>query len=303
MTPGYPHHPGLHPAQSSMSRGTPGGASIATTPGSTSSAFDDDKGRGSYKCGRCGVPKKGHICPYQPKVKRMSDEPAPDMKCVSTQVEMDEFMTLRRLNIEIQGFPESYAAEPSDNCGTEIHSPHHHHVMTPSSYPTSSAAAAAAAAAPGSAISKPGMAPLSSGPQYPPTAMSTQGPPTSLPSLSSMPSQQPEQVHSSADGSTLNADVKNEESTATEEITTTTSIEKEVTIEDSTINVEENEELENDELNFSKNAEDENADNHAEIKIESAQESDDDDDLNKKRSSEENSGSGDDESPSKKQKV
>lgn len=51
---------------------------------------EDEKGRGSYKCGRCGVPKKGHVCPYQPKVKRRPDEPVPEMKCVSTQVEMDE---------------------------------------------------------------------------------------------------------------------------------------------------------------------------------------------------------------------
>lgn len=85
--------------------------------------FDDDKGRGSYKCGRCGVPKKGHVCPYQPKVKRRPEDPAPEMKCVSTQVEMDEFMTLRRLNLEIQGFPESYAAEPMDMVGAEVN-PH-----------------------------------------------------------------------------------------------------------------------------------------------------------------------------------
>lgn len=31
-------------------------------------------------------------------------------------------MTLRRLNIEIQGFPESYAAEPIDMVGAEVHS-------------------------------------------------------------------------------------------------------------------------------------------------------------------------------------
>lgn len=74
---------------------------------------DKDKGRGSYKCGRCGVPKKGHICPYQPKVKRRSGEPAPEMKSAAIQVEMDEFMTLRRLNIRIQGFPESYATDPT----------------------------------------------------------------------------------------------------------------------------------------------------------------------------------------------
>jgi len=30
---------------------------------------DDDKERGSYNCSRCGVPKKGHVCPYRPKTK------------------------------------------------------------------------------------------------------------------------------------------------------------------------------------------------------------------------------------------
>ena len=34
------------------------------------------------------------------------------MRSAAIQVEMDEFMTLRRLNLKIQGFPESYAAEP-----------------------------------------------------------------------------------------------------------------------------------------------------------------------------------------------
>lgn len=71
-----------------------------------------DKGRGSYKCGRCGVPKKGHVCPYQPKLTRRPGEPLPEMRCAAIQVEMDEFMTLRRLNLKIQGFPESYASEP-----------------------------------------------------------------------------------------------------------------------------------------------------------------------------------------------
>lgn len=79
----------------------------------------DEKGRGSYRCGKCGVPKKGHICPYQPKFKRRPDEPAPETKNASTQVEMDEFLVLRRLNLEIQGFPESYIAEPKDNVGAE----------------------------------------------------------------------------------------------------------------------------------------------------------------------------------------
>lgn len=75
----------------------------------------DDKGRGSYRCGRCGVPKKGHVCPYQPKLKRRPEEgPPPDMKSMSTQVEMDEHMILRRLNMEIQGYPESYMSDIND---------------------------------------------------------------------------------------------------------------------------------------------------------------------------------------------
>lgn len=60
--------------------------------------MDDDKGRGSYKCGRCGVPKKGHICPYQPKVKRRPGDPMPEMKCISTQVEMDEVCVFRLIS-------------------------------------------------------------------------------------------------------------------------------------------------------------------------------------------------------------
>jgi hypothetical protein len=39
---------------------------------------------------QCGVPKKGHICPYQPKLKRRSDEPPPELRNAAVQVEMDE---------------------------------------------------------------------------------------------------------------------------------------------------------------------------------------------------------------------
>lgn len=52
------------------------------------------------------------MCPYQPKLKRRPDQPPPQTRHAAVQVEMDEFMTLRRLNIRIQGFPESYASEP-----------------------------------------------------------------------------------------------------------------------------------------------------------------------------------------------
>ncbi|PON95021.1 F-box domain containing protein [Trema orientale] len=39
---------------------TPGGAAAAITP--TSSEYKRGKRRGSYNCGRCGLPKKGHSC-------------------------------------------------------------------------------------------------------------------------------------------------------------------------------------------------------------------------------------------------
>ena len=337
MTPGYPpHHPGLHPTQSSMSRGTPGGASIATTPGSIATHADDDKGRGSYKCGRCGVPKKGHICPYQPKLKRNPNDPAPEMKCVSTQVEMDEFMTLRRLNIEIQGFPESYAAEPSDNCGTEVHPPpppqQQHQQMTPSSQQQPHGPPPNGP--PGSLV-KPGMAPTShlSGPpsssNLPPpgaaAAMSMQhGRPTSLPSLSSMPSQphpisaappvaaaaaaaattkQPEQINSSAASVKTDAvapaasevHVK-EKSTETGETDKSNDNKEEATKADSTTNVKAAEsKSENDNKDVAATTEETSAENALKS---------DDNDANKKRSaSEEKPGDETSESPVKKQKV
>jgi hypothetical protein len=39
---------------------------------------------------QCGVPKKGHVCPYQPKLKRRPDEPPPETRNAAIQVEMDE---------------------------------------------------------------------------------------------------------------------------------------------------------------------------------------------------------------------
>lgn len=128
-----PNGPRGSPRGSSVNAGTSGRPSPVCMPigsngtdmmkllpkKSNRSSTKDDKGRGSYRCGKCGVPKKGHICPYQPKFKRRADEPAPETRSASTQVEMDEFLVLRRLNLEIQGFPESYIAEPKDNVGAE----------------------------------------------------------------------------------------------------------------------------------------------------------------------------------------
>lgn len=106
-----------------------GNSSVATGGGGSNSK---DKGRGSYKCGRCGVPKKGHVCPYQPKLTRKVGEPLPEMRSAAVQVEMDEFMTLRRLNLRIQGFPESYASEPHGE-DMVVGEPHQHQSMNPMS--------------------------------------------------------------------------------------------------------------------------------------------------------------------------
>jgi hypothetical protein len=46
------------------------------------------------------------------------------MRNAALQVEMDEFMTLRRLNIEIQGFPESYATAPTMADNMVVGEPH-----------------------------------------------------------------------------------------------------------------------------------------------------------------------------------
>ena len=32
--------------------------------------FVSQKSRGNYRCSKCNVPKKGHICPYQPRFRR-----------------------------------------------------------------------------------------------------------------------------------------------------------------------------------------------------------------------------------------
>lgn len=82
-----------------------------------------------------------------------------------------QFMTLRRLNIEIQGYPESYAAEPMDMVGAEIgqHQPSSMGAIANPAHP-SMESGSDARAAPGSGSHH-------------------AGPPTSLPSLTSMQSQ------------------------------------------------------------------------------------------------------------------
>ena len=64
------------------------------------------EGRGNYRCGRCGVPKKGHKCPYQPKLKRKPGEAKIECKDMDCQCEIGEEV-VRGLE-EIQGTEGSY---------------------------------------------------------------------------------------------------------------------------------------------------------------------------------------------------
>ncbi|GMN48899.1 hypothetical protein TIFTF001_018072 [Ficus carica] len=55
------HQPHFPDGGAATPSGGPAG-SAAVTPSSTSSEFKRGKKRGSYNCGRCGLPKKGHSC-------------------------------------------------------------------------------------------------------------------------------------------------------------------------------------------------------------------------------------------------
>lgn len=127
----------------------------------------------------------------------------------------EQFMTLRRLNIEIQGYPESYAAEPLDMVGTEVGQ--HHPPPRPPPPPPGNfhpGHPGVGSSEPGvgmpphysehvsgppppphhhtSAAGPPPSPPSSFGGPFSPTNSSSHhaaGPPSSLPSLTSMPSQ------------------------------------------------------------------------------------------------------------------
>jgi len=57
------------------------------------------RNRGSYRCSKCGEPKRGHICPYRFKAKRRLDEPGPDVVDSGCQAELDPSMTVRALKV------------------------------------------------------------------------------------------------------------------------------------------------------------------------------------------------------------
>lgn len=62
--------------------------------------------RTSYKCKKCGQPKRGHICPFRSKVVLPGEEK--DTRDAECQAEFDEAFVARALDLASQGFPESY---------------------------------------------------------------------------------------------------------------------------------------------------------------------------------------------------
>eukprot|EP00631_Chrysoreinhardia_giraudii_P003657 CAMPEP_0197421732 /NCGR_PEP_ID=MMETSP1170-20131217/10750_1 /TAXON_ID=54406 /ORGANISM="Sarcinochrysis sp, Strain CCMP770" /LENGTH=198 /DNA_ID=CAMNT_0042949007 /DNA_START=21 /DNA_END=621 /DNA_ORIENTATION=+ len=66
------------------------------------------RNRTNYRCSKCGQPKRGHVCPYQPRVIRTDGEKPPETRTIGVQVEVDARLVVRHLQLEAQGRPESY---------------------------------------------------------------------------------------------------------------------------------------------------------------------------------------------------
>jgi len=64
------------------------------------------KPRTSYKCKKCGQPKRGHVCPFRSTVVLPGE--AKETRTVACQVEIDARFIARLLDLAAQGFPESY---------------------------------------------------------------------------------------------------------------------------------------------------------------------------------------------------
>uniref|UniRef100_K3WPA9 Uncharacterized protein n=1 Tax=Globisporangium ultimum (strain ATCC 200006 / CBS 805.95 / DAOM BR144) TaxID=431595 RepID=K3WPA9_GLOUD len=84
-----------------------------------------NRNRGNYRCSKCGEPKKGHVCPLVPTnfkcnrcglPKKSCTCVAPASRSIGIQVEMDEDMTTRVLDLSLQGvieFHKSVVGYPS----------------------------------------------------------------------------------------------------------------------------------------------------------------------------------------------
>lgn len=100
------HHPA---STSAFGMGVPGAGEM---PNSSSSATRR-RNRTNYRCSKCGQPKRGHVCPYQPRVLRTDGEAPPETRTIGVQVEIDSRLVVRHLQLEAQGLPESYGEAPS----------------------------------------------------------------------------------------------------------------------------------------------------------------------------------------------
>ncbi|OQR87479.1 hypothetical protein ACHHYP_08802 [Achlya hypogyna] len=85
-------------------------------PAATSTPPHDARfNRGNYRCSRCGEPKKGHVCPYQPanfkcnkcgNLKKSCTCGAPQKSNMEVQCALDENMTIAKLDLAAQGVTE-----------------------------------------------------------------------------------------------------------------------------------------------------------------------------------------------------
>jgi len=91
-----------------------GGGGPGGCPGG---AQDDGSRGGGYKCSKCGLPKKGHVCAYQPRLRLKEEDEPKEMRSVGCQVEMDPLLVVRELELALQGTPESY--QPIGTAPTE----------------------------------------------------------------------------------------------------------------------------------------------------------------------------------------
>ncbi|CAH0522522.1 unnamed protein product [Peronospora belbahrii] len=80
---------------------------------------NQNRNRGNYRCSKCGEPKKGHVCPLVPSnfkcnrcglSRKSCSCVAPALRSIGVQVEMDQDMTTRELDLSVQGVEEFHKA-------------------------------------------------------------------------------------------------------------------------------------------------------------------------------------------------
>jgi len=80
------------------------------------------KSRGNYRCKRCGQPKKGHMCPFEPHFRKRDNEKGEaDAFDVEIQVELDPDMVVRLLPLDRQGYADSYIIDTGHDLPPEAY--------------------------------------------------------------------------------------------------------------------------------------------------------------------------------------